>query len=421
VGTYTATLTLGKGEGALSVSKDFSILPRMYVDATGTTCTYDGKAHGISVNVSVDGATVTYSESRDGKYSTKAPTFTDAGTHTVWYRVSKDGHPTKSGSADVVIKPKAVGISWSGTKLTYNAKNQGPTAKATGLVSGDKCTVTVSGAAKDAGTHTATATALSNANYKLPGKSTTKFAIAKAKLTVTAKDKTIKFGAKPANAGVTYSGLKGKDTAKSLGGKLTYKYTYKKGSKAGTYKIAPSGLKSKNYAITYNKGTLTVEAPSTVATRGAVRADGKDWVETGKNGVFGTTGESRRTTGIKIGLEQLPYSGGILYKGHFQDKGWQSSWTLGDSKCAVKNKRLEAVQIKLKGEMADHYNVYYRVHTQKLGWMAWAKDGERAGTTSASDRLEAVQVVVQKKGTKAPGKNYNKVKQTYPKAYTEKV
>ena len=43
-------------------------------------------------------------------------------------------------------------------------------------------------------------------------------------------------------------------------------------------------------------------------------------------------------------------------------------------------KRVEAIQINLTGEMANHYDVYYRVHAESYGWLDWAKNGESAGT-----------------------------------------
>lgn len=36
-------------------------------------------------------------------------------------------------------------------------------------------------------------------------------------------------------------------------------------------------------------------------------------------------------------------------------------------------KRLEAICINLTGEMAVHYDVYYRVHAQTYGWLGWSK------------------------------------------------
>ena len=70
-------------------------------------------------------------------------------------------------------------------------------------------------------------------------------------------------------------------------------------------------------------------------------------------------------------------------------------------------KRLEAVEIKLTGDMEKYYDVWYRVHIQHHGWLGWAKNGESAGTEGYSYRLEAIQIQLVKKGSSAPGSTNN--------------
>ena len=162
------------------------------------------------------------------------------------------------------IVPKEISVAWGNqTSFVYNGTEQAPTATAEGLVNGDECTITVSGA-KDVGSHTATATELSNDNYKLPTTGLEQnFEITKATLTITAKNKTIAYGDEPANDGVEYSSFLGSDDASVLGGTLTYGYNYEKGNKTGEYVITPSGLTADNYEINFVSGTLTVETKKT--------------------------------------------------------------------------------------------------------------------------------------------------------------
>ncbi|MBQ8165479.1 MAG: hypothetical protein IJZ96_00425, partial [Lachnospiraceae bacterium] len=61
--------------------------------------------------------------------------------------------------------------------------------------------------------------------------------------------------------------------------------------------------------------------------------------------------------------------GSIEYRVHRQTYGWtdwvnagQPAGTTGESK------RLEGIQIRLTGELAEHYSVKYRVHIQTYGW-----------------------------------------------------
>ena len=76
-----------------------------------------------------------------------------------------------------------------------------------------------------------------------------------------------------------------------------------------------------------------------------------------------------------------------------QDYGWQG-WVADNALSGTvgKSKRLEAIQITLSGDMADHYNVYYRVHVQDYGWQDWVENGATAGTTGQGKRLEAIQI-----------------------------
>ncbi|MBR3833334.1 MAG: hypothetical protein IKJ73_03370, partial [Lachnospiraceae bacterium] len=67
------------------------------------------------------------------------------------------------------------------------------------------------------------------------------------------------------------------------------------------------------------------------------------------------------------------------------------------------SKRLESIQIYLTGEMAKHYDIYYRVHAESFGWLGWVKNGEPAGTAGYSKRLEAIQIILAEKNAGAPG------------------
>ena len=84
------------------------------------------------------------------------------------------------------------------------------------------------------------------------------FKIAKAPLIVIAKDKSIIYGDKPANAGVEYSGFVSVDNENSLSGSIVYSYDYAQYDKVGEYAIMPSGLESDNYEIEFVAGKLTV-------------------------------------------------------------------------------------------------------------------------------------------------------------------
>ena len=74
----------------------------MTVTATGYDAAYDGQPHGIGVTAPED-ATVKYGET-EGSYTLDAsPTYTNAGSYTVYYEVTKANYTTVTGSAAVKI------------------------------------------------------------------------------------------------------------------------------------------------------------------------------------------------------------------------------------------------------------------------------------------------------------------------------
>ncbi|MBE6464355.1 MAG: hypothetical protein E7003_03405 [Eggerthellaceae bacterium] len=121
-------------------------------------------------------------------------------------------------------------------------------------------------------------------------------------------------------------------------------------------------------------------------------------------GMAGTTGEGLRVEALKASLESSEYSGDIEISTHVQNIGWQdfvgSGQIAGTTGEAL---RLEALKVRLTGEMADHYDVYYRVHAQYFGWLGWAKNGESAGTAGFAFRLESIEIALVEKGGEAPG------------------
>ena len=105
--TKEATYTLGVGTAAMTVT------------ATGYSGTYDGAAHGITVAVAApEGATVMYGTAAGSYILTDSPAYTNAGTYTVYYQVTKTNYTTVSGSATVEIAKKAATISFAESSVS---------------------------------------------------------------------------------------------------------------------------------------------------------------------------------------------------------------------------------------------------------------------------------------------------------------
>ncbi|MCR4688097.1 MAG: hypothetical protein K5745_00950 [Saccharofermentans sp.] len=135
----------------------------------------------------------------------------------------------------------------------------------------------------------------------------------------------------------------------------------------------------------------------------------------------GTMGQSKRLEGIEIFLGGCQYSGGIRYKTHVQNIGWESSWSTSGEMSGTQGQslRLEGIAIELTGDVANHYDIYYRVHAQDIGWLSWASNGDYAGTAGRSARLEGIQIVLVPKGAAAPGATYQGITADDSRAFVE--
>ena len=145
------------------------------------------------------------------------------------------------------INPRTIDLNWN-KELTYNGKEQLPTATVSNLADGDKCEITVDGAQhKNAGTYEATATKVSNQNYKLPEDVTTSYTIGKKQLSIEglkAVNRKYNGTSKVALQGGTLTGVVGND-------KVSIDMP-----KMGTVESSNAG---ENKAVSYTKSTLKGE------------------------------------------------------------------------------------------------------------------------------------------------------------------
>jgi len=207
--------------------------------ASGYSGVYDGNGHGVTVNAGE--ATVSYGTARGAYDLSQSPTWKDVGTYTVYFRVQSGSDVLAQGEATVAITPKTVGLNWSNTSFTYDGSTHIPTATATGLASGDSCAVTVSGGQKNAGSHTAKATGLSNGNYALPKSATCAFTIAKRTATLAWKNTSVTYNGKVQSPSATVGNLASGDSCA---------VTVSGGQKnAGSHTAKATGLSNGNYAL----------------------------------------------------------------------------------------------------------------------------------------------------------------------------
>lgn len=174
-------------DGTIDTTVKFNITQATPVvtKPTTKTLTYNGSEQELVNAASTNGGTVKYS--LDNKnWSTSIPTGKAAKEYTVYYKVEGNKNFKDADVKEITnkINPRTIDLNWN-KELTYNGKEQLPTATVNNLADGDKCEITVDGAQhKNAGTYEATATKVSNPNYKLPEDVTTRYTIGKKTLSI---------------------------------------------------------------------------------------------------------------------------------------------------------------------------------------------------------------------------------------------
>ena len=87
------------------------------------------------------------------------------------------------------------------------------------------------------------------------------------------------------------------------------------------------------------------------------------------------------------------YNGSIEYRAHVAKKGWQN-WKKDGQIAGTTGEALamEAVQLKLTGEIAEHYDIIIECIRRHMAGLAGQKNGEIAGTTDYGKRIEAFEI-----------------------------
>ena len=124
----------------------------MTVTASNYEGTYDGKNHSGSVSAP-SGATITYSESATGTFSGTNPSYINAGTKTVYYKVTKQNYNDVSSSFTVTINKANMTTSAGDVDVTYDGNPHSSTVSVTKVVSTDTHTIEYS---VDGGAYTTT-------------------------------------------------------------------------------------------------------------------------------------------------------------------------------------------------------------------------------------------------------------------------
>lgn len=163
-------------------------------------------------------------------------------------------------------------------------------------------------------------------------------------------------------------------------------------------KLVPKGSaapSNADAAVSYS----AVETPS-LTYRANVGTQGwQGWVQNGA--IAGTTGQAQPVTQLAASFSNDAGALSIQYSVSTDGTHW-GSW-LSDGQATAAAGSIKAVRMRIAGKVGPCYDVWYRVHVSNIGWLGWTKNGNDAGTSIPADRIEAIQVVVELAGDKAPG------------------
>ena len=135
--TTAANGIYAAGEGSITLTVANGTIQ---YEAAGYSGTYDGQEHSISVSVT-NPADTTITYSTDGEnYGNDNPSFTDAGTYTVYYKIEKNNYDKVEGSKTVTIDKRDVSITAQAQSILWgNSINQSSyDVSENGIATGDR-------------------------------------------------------------------------------------------------------------------------------------------------------------------------------------------------------------------------------------------------------------------------------------------
>ena len=134
------------------------------------------------------------------------------------------------------------------------------------------------------------------------------------------------------------------------------------------------------------------------------------WAEA-SNGAQASTWNGSSVEGanaLSVKVQSSPVTGPVVYQGYIAGNGWLPQGADGkDVGPTASGACFSAIRVSPTGNLASYCDIWYRVYVSDYGWLGWAKNGQTAGTTNLSLRVESVQMVAKPKGSAAPGSTAN--------------
>ena len=269
VGCYSVKIT-GKGVNCFAqITHAFNIIAaEIQYSASDYAGVYDGAAHSITVNVTTEGAAVTYAASLDDPFTETNPTFTDAGEYPVWYHIEKENYANVGGCATVTITKADVSkqVSFNGqSSYPYTGSPVSFTANCAGI---DTWTYTYYNANNDVLSAAPSAVGSYHVVVSGEGKNHTarvthEYSIEDTTIAYTASGYTGYYDGNPHTIAldVTTEGVTATYATSEDG---TYSATLPSFTESGTYTVWFK-LEKENYVTVIDSATVTIKEPGQIA------------------------------------------------------------------------------------------------------------------------------------------------------------
>lgn len=130
-----------------------------------------------------------------------------------------------------------------------------------------------------------------------------------------------------------------------------------------------------------------------------------------ENGQYSGSLDSYLAT-LSINLQNTDMEGDVCYTTYYKYVGWESgddvsNWKKNGEISGIEDfsNFLGGIRVTFTGQLAENYDIYYRISDNIYGWHDWAKNGEKTGCYNYGE-IDRIQLDARPKGSIEPWKQY---------------
>ena len=130
-----------------------------------------------------------------------------------------------------------------------------------------------------------------------------------------------------------------------------------------------------------------------------------------ENGQYSGSLDSYLAT-LSINLQNTDIKGDVCYTSYYKYVGWEadddiSNWKKNGEISGIEDfsNFLGGIRVAFTGQLAENFDIYYRISDNIYGWHDWAKNGEKTGCYNYGE-IDRIQIDARPKGSIEPWKQY---------------